>query len=94
MMCATRASQRGVPACLVHLRHPRRETLRDALSSPRLERAIGVVYRPDTELESHYFQAILPQKFDEYLWFDRSSAVTALPAAIPAGVPDTYPFGL
>jgi protein-L-isoaspartate(D-aspartate) O-methyltransferase len=83
-----------VPACLVHLRHPRRETLRDELSSPRLERAIGVVYRPDTELESHYFQAVLPRQFDEYIWFDRSSAVTALPAGISTGVPDTYPFGL
>jgi protein-L-isoaspartate(D-aspartate) O-methyltransferase len=83
-----------VPACLVHLRHPRRDALREELSLPRLERAIGVVYRPDTELESHYFQAVLPRQFDEYIWFDRSSAVRALPTGIPAGVPDTYPFGL
>jgi protein-L-isoaspartate(D-aspartate) O-methyltransferase len=83
-----------IRAGLVHLRHPRREALRDVLSAPRLERAIGVVYRPDSELESHYFQAVLPRQFDEYIWFDRSSAVTALPAAVPIGVPDTYPFGL
>lgn len=83
-----------VTAGLIHLRHPRREALRDELSSPRLERAIGVVYRPDTELQSHYFQAVLPRQFDEYIWFDRSSAVTALPAGVPTGVPDTYPFGL
>jgi protein-L-isoaspartate(D-aspartate) O-methyltransferase len=84
----------GIAAGLVHLRHPRRDALREELSVPRLERAIGVVYRPDTELESHYFQAILPRQFDEYAYFDRTSAVTPLPSARPAGVPDTYPFGL
>ena len=84
----------GVPAGLFHLRHPRRDALRDELGEPRLERAIGVVYRPDTELQSHYFQAVLPRQFDEYIWFDRSSAVTPLPSELPTGVPDTYPFGL
>jgi protein-L-isoaspartate(D-aspartate) O-methyltransferase len=83
-----------VPACLMQLRHPRRDAIREELSWPRLERAIGVVYRADTELESHYFQAILPSQFDEYIWFDRSSAVTALSNEVPAGIPDTYPFGL
>ena len=52
--------------------------LHDELSTPRLERAIGVVYRPDTELASHYFQARVARQFDEYIWFDRSSAVTPL----------------
>jgi protein-L-isoaspartate(D-aspartate) O-methyltransferase len=83
-----------VAACLLPLRHPRRDIVRQALSWPRLERAIGVVYRPDTELESHYFQAILPSQFDEYIWFDQSTAVTALAHEVPAGLPDTYPFGL
>jgi protein-L-isoaspartate(D-aspartate) O-methyltransferase len=81
-------------AALLHLRYPTREAVREELSVPRLERAIGVVYRPDTELESHYFQAVLPVQFDEYIWFDRSSAVTPLSAELPSGVPDTYPFGL
>jgi hypothetical protein len=49
------------------------------LFAPRLERAIGVVYRPMTELQSHYFQAVLPAQFDEYVWFDETRAVTALP---------------
>jgi protein-L-isoaspartate(D-aspartate) O-methyltransferase len=84
----------NVAAGLVHLRHPTRDALRDELSRPRLERAIGVVYRPETELESHYFQAILPRQFDEYIWFDRSTAVTPLSPERPAGVPDTFPFGL
>jgi erythromycin esterase-like protein len=41
---------------------------------PRLERAIGVIYRPQTELASHYFQAVLPEQFDEYVWFDSTCA--------------------
>jgi protein-L-isoaspartate(D-aspartate) O-methyltransferase len=59
--------------------------------APRLERAIGVVYRPDTELESHYFQAILPAQFDEYVWFDETGAVTPLPAEV-AELPEQHPF--
>ena len=59
-----------------------------------LERAIGVVYRPETELDSHYFQAVLPEQFDEYVWFDRTRAVDALGSEAPVGVPDTYPFAL
>jgi protein-L-isoaspartate(D-aspartate) O-methyltransferase len=86
--------QAGIAAGLVHLREPRREALREELLVPRLERAIGVVYRPETELQSHYFQASLPRQFDEYIWFDRTSAVTPLSSELPAGVPDTYPFGL
>jgi len=83
-----------IPACLMHLRHPRRDAIRAELSRPQLERAIGVVYRPDTELESHYFQASLARQFDEYIWFDQSSAVAALGQEVAAGTPDTYPFGL
>ena len=64
------------------------------LRSPRLERAIGVVYRPETELQSHYFEAVLPRQFDEYIWFDRTRAVTPLATEELSGVPDTYPFGL
>jgi protein-L-isoaspartate(D-aspartate) O-methyltransferase len=64
------------------------------LQAPRLERAIGVIYRPETELQSHYFEAILPRQFDEYIWFDETSAVEPLRSAELEGVPDTYPFGL
>lgn len=64
------------------------------LKQPRLERAIGVIYRPDTELQSHYFEATLPNQFDEYIWFDRTSAVTPIDAATLEGVADTYPFGI
>lgn len=84
----------GVPAFGLPLRYPSRAAVREELTAPRLERAIGVVYHPDTELQSHYFQAILPQQFDEYLWFDETRAVRALPATLSGGVPESYPFGL
>ena len=61
---------------------------------PRLERAIGVIYRPETELQSHYFEAVLPRQFDEYIWFDETEAVTPIDAEELKGLPDTYPFGL
>jgi protein-L-isoaspartate(D-aspartate) O-methyltransferase len=69
-------------------------TLVAGLMQPRLERAIGVIYRPETELQSHYFQAVLPRQFDEYVWFDETSAVTPLRTKELEGLPDTYPFGL
>jgi protein-L-isoaspartate(D-aspartate) O-methyltransferase len=68
--------------------------VREALASARLERAIGVIYRPETELSSHYFYANLPAQFDEYVWFDETGAVTPLGAKETQGLPDTYPFGL
>jgi erythromycin esterase-like protein len=83
-----------VPAFLLALRQPWRREVRDELAVARLERAIGVVYRPETELASHYFQAVLPAQFDEYIWFDETHAVTPLGAGRPHGAPDTYPFGL
>jgi erythromycin esterase-like protein len=84
----------GVPAFALALRHPRRDAVRDELTAPRLERAIGVIYRPETELASHYFQAVLPLQFDEYLWFDETRAVQALGTVETHGMPDTHPFGL
>jgi protein-L-isoaspartate(D-aspartate) O-methyltransferase len=84
----------GVPAFLLHLKSPRRDEVREELEVPRLERAIGVIYRPETELLSHYFQAVLPWQFDEYVWFDETRAVTPLGAQAVSGMPETYPFGL
>jgi len=77
----------GVPAFMLPLREGR-DALRDELADPRLERAIGVVYRPETELQSHYFQAILPAQFDEYIWFDETEAVHALSGGAPLGTRD------
>ena len=61
---------------------------------PRLERFIGVIYRPETERWSHYSECSLPQQFDAYVWFDETTAVTPLPTRQVAGEDDTYPFGL
>ena len=85
-----------VPAFTLHLRDPKRRVVRDELVPPRLKRAIGVVYRPDTELASHYFDASLPHQFDELVWFDQTTAVTPLPTMgqRSADLPETYPFGL
>jgi protein-L-isoaspartate(D-aspartate) O-methyltransferase len=89
----------GVGNFFLPLRYPEVPEVRESLLQPHLERAIGVVYRPRTELVSHYFQAVLPAQFDEYIWFQESSAVRPLPGPLPDGdveetVPDTYPFAM
>jgi protein-L-isoaspartate(D-aspartate) O-methyltransferase len=72
----------------------RQAAMNGELEKPHLERAIGVIYRPETELASHYFQAVLPDQFDEFIWFDETAAITPLTAKELEGMPDTYPFGL
>ena len=84
----------GQPRFTLGLRNRADLTGPQGLSRPHLERAIGVIYRPETERASHYFQAILPQQFDEYIWFDETRAVTPFDTAELAGLPDTYPFGV
>jgi protein-L-isoaspartate(D-aspartate) O-methyltransferase len=79
---------------MLPLRIPNRQDVKRELARPRLERAIGVIYRPETELQSHYFEARLPRQFDEYIWFDESKAVTPLSTTELEGMPDTYPFGV
>ncbi|WP_433019484.1 erythromycin esterase family protein [Kribbella sp. CA-294648] len=66
--------------------------LRRSLCEQRLERAIGVVYRPQTELASHYFDAVLPVQFDEYCWIDETTAVTPLGGATEAPADPRHPF--
>jgi len=79
---------------LLPLRRPLQALTRQRLLAERLERAIGVIYRPESELQSHYFYASLPQQFDEYIWFDETCAVKALSRETRKGMPDTFPFGL
>jgi erythromycin esterase-like protein len=88
------AHDSGVPRFLLDLRQGRNEELRQALMEPRLERFIGVIYRPDTERWSHYSEAALPLQFDAYAWFDETHAVTPLPVEGHEGPPETYPFGV
>jgi len=76
--------QAGHAQCWLDLRGARSGALddaRNALLPPRQERFIGVIYRPETELQSHYARATLPRQFDALLWFDRSRAVPAFPAS-------------
>ncbi|MEX2366411.1 MAG: erythromycin esterase family protein, partial [Pseudohongiellaceae bacterium] len=83
----------GLDAFLLPLRHGS-QSLKKQLQHPRLERAIGVIYRPETEIASHYFTASLTRQFDEYIWFDETRAVDALGPEAGPGMPETFPFGL
>jgi erythromycin esterase-like protein/predicted phosphoribosyltransferase len=72
-------------------------TLAGALSEPRLERAIGVLYLPHSERPSHYFRAQVARQFDFVLHFDRTTAVEPLERSVgwETGEPaETYPSGL
>jgi erythromycin esterase-like protein len=70
--------------------------VREALTPARLERAIGVIYRPETERVSHYFRARLADQFDAVLHVDRTRAVEPLErwAIEDADLPETYPSAL
>jgi erythromycin esterase-like protein len=62
----------------------------------RLERAIGVIYRPESERLSHYFRARLPEQFDAVLHIDQTAALEPLErwAYDEVDVPETYPTGI
>ena len=85
----------GMPAYLLcPLRAP---DLADTLGPPRLQRAIGVIYRPETERQSHYFAATLPGQFDALVHVDRTRAVEPLertPSWDLLEPPETYPSAL
>jgi erythromycin esterase-like protein len=73
------------------------EQWQTALRERRLERAIGVIYRPETERHSHYFGAHLSAQFDAVLHFDETRALEPLErtAGWEAGEPpETYPFAV
>jgi erythromycin esterase-like protein len=69
---------------------------RDALAEARLERAIGVIYKPDTERASHYFRARIADQFDAVIHIDTTSALTPLERCSRenADLPETYPTGV
>jgi erythromycin esterase-like protein len=82
------AHETGIPRFLLDLREGVNEPLRAALEEARLERFIGVIYRPETERWSHYSDCTLPGQFDAYAWFDETRAVTPL-AEVGASDPFT-----
>ncbi len=85
----------GIPRLQLQLDDP---AIAAALSAPRLQRAIGVIYRPRTERESHYFRTVLPRQFDWLIHVDETSALLPLEPGERwhAGeeAPETYPSGL
>jgi erythromycin esterase-like protein len=67
-----------------------------ALAGPRLERAIGVLYRPETERASHYFASRLPRQFDAIVHVDVTRALEPLEkwGRREVDLPETYPTGV
>jgi erythromycin esterase-like protein/predicted phosphoribosyltransferase len=85
----------AIPRFLLPLRSD--PELAALLAKPRLERAIGVIYAPETERRSHYFHARLPEQFDFVLHFDETRAVEPLdrtPAWEAGEIAETFPSGL
>ncbi len=69
----------------------------EVASSTRLERAIGVIYRPDTERQSHYFHARAGDQFDAIIHIDRTTALEPLERTslwVTGQIPETYPSAL
>jgi erythromycin esterase-like protein len=84
----------GLARTLTDWRGGSARELADMLRTPLLERAIGVIYRPESEYLSHYFEAVLSEQFDAWVWFEQTRAVTPIGHERPEGAPETYPFGL
>jgi len=85
----------GIPSFWIDLRKESPGV--EALRAPRLERAIGVVYRPETERQSHYFTARLSDQFDAIIHFDRTCAVEPSERTSTWDrdeAPETFPVGL
>ncbi|MGE0554524.1 MAG: erythromycin esterase family protein [Gemmatimonadales bacterium] len=87
----------GCPGFYLDLVAP--DGARRLLSAPRIERAIGVIYRPETERQSHYFLALLAEQFDAVFHFDRTRALeplerTPLWERGAEELPETYPSTL
>jgi erythromycin esterase-like protein len=80
----------GVPRFLVFPREV------EELATPRLQRAIGVIYRPETERQSHYFGATLADQFDAMIHIDETQALRPLEtwSEHPEEAPETYPTGM
>jgi erythromycin esterase-like protein len=86
--------QTGMPQFFLNLRN---KEIEEILRRPQLERAIGVIYRPETERVSHYFTAVLSEQFDGVIHFDVTRAVEPLDKAgswSHEDLPETFPAGL
>jgi erythromycin esterase-like protein len=84
----------GIPRMLIDLGD---EDAAEALHPERLQRAIGVIYRPETERQSHYFYSHLADQFDALVHWDETRALTPLErSAAWEGdeVYETFPTGI
>jgi erythromycin esterase-like protein len=79
----------GEPRFLLDLRDPPPFALEE-----RLERFIGVIYRPETERWSHYSEAVLGEQFDAWVWFDQTKALTPLSDVHGTGEAEMWPYGV
>jgi erythromycin esterase-like protein len=77
---------------LLDLRPGVHEGLRQGLMPERLERAIGVMYLPESERQSHYFDASLPEQFDGFLFYPETRAVTPITDGRATHLPGDHPF--
>ncbi|MCE9519564.1 MAG: erythromycin esterase family protein [Verrucomicrobia bacterium] len=87
--------QVGLKRFLLLLREEGR--LKSALRQPLLERAIGVIYRPESERLSHYFHAMLSEQFDAVIHIDETRAVEPLERTSTWDIgeaPETFPSGI
>jgi erythromycin esterase-like protein len=85
----------GIPAFWLDLREDNAAT--QLLREPRLQRAIGVIYRPETERQSHYLEVELTRQFDAMIHIDVTRALEPLERDagwVEGELPDTYPEGL
>jgi erythromycin esterase-like protein len=87
--------QSGLPRFWLNLRE--RNAATKVLRKRRLQRAIGVIYRPETERWSHYFESCLPEQFDAIIHLDETDALEPLERTSEWDqdeLPETYPEGL
>jgi erythromycin esterase-like protein len=85
----------GLPRFLLPLRG--RDSVLANVGRRYLERAIGVIYRPESERQSHYFHADVARQFDAVIHVDHSSALQPLERSVhwsPSEEAETYPFGV
>jgi erythromycin esterase-like protein len=88
-------NQTGTERFLLTLRD--NAPLRSLVAERRLQRAIGVIYRPETERQSHYFHTRLADQFDAMIHIDETNALEPLdigPVWASAEAPETYPSGV
>jgi len=92
--CEAQCHSAGLERFVLDLRPGHNEAVRTDFKPPRLQRYIGVVYRPQTELQSHYARSALAEQYDAFVWFDRTHALKPLTTLVETPEEETYPFGV